>query len=349
VATEKTSVDGLFQAVNEMIGRLPLQDCTWETNPVTRETGWKAPHGKAFKITGSFGLDTDGPDIAYCVQPLDSFDLYISRDSVRYQELLAENNGNQEAALRAYKHHNDDDWIDIPDLFEGKWLIMKPEPKNGQFKLDEKGEMRAPQIMVKGDVISTYEHDLFGILKGIHGPRGESVPYSLETGEIVWHRYQATAVIGSSRIELVDFQDIEPEFFIPDEKPKEIEIVSFPESTGRGTSFEYALRYRLTEEERIDAKLRMARWKHPFDDDILGRNGVVAFRRDWVEWEDDKLIDAILATSATGVFPEERKIVTTTSLARELFESLRPDPFSESTTLFTARTMEEALEKGRQS
>lgn len=101
MATERTSVDGLFQAVNEMLSSVSLQGCTWETSPVTQESGWKAPKGKAFRITGKFKIDSDQSDIVYWSQPIDSYDLYIARDPDRYQELLAENNGDEEATIKS--------------------------------------------------------------------------------------------------------------------------------------------------------------------------------------------------------------------------------------------------------
>jgi hypothetical protein len=307
--TEKVSVEELFNAVGSMLKDLPFTDCTREQNTITGEWAFRAPEGKAFRVTGRFQIDSDQSDAIYMFRPIESFDLYVARNPQRFQDLLVRNNGDEEAALDEYKWDNDDEeWMDVPKYFDGKLLVVLPDI-SAAFKV-EHSKTDSPSVMVKKDVVATYEHDYFIKLDGVRGSRGETVFYEPATGQNVWTQTFATVVVGFSRIEMVDFEDVQPDLFIPEEKPKEIEIVSFPETTIRGTSFEYAKLYRLTEEERIDAMLRCARFGLPFDDDILGRNGVVVFRRDWVEYEDDKLIDAILATSSTGVLPKEDKLIT---------------------------------------
>lgn len=116
-----------LKKLGPIIKDLPLEKCSFEQNPVTREWGWLAPKGTAFKVTGQFVVDADLTDPAYPhnSHPLSSVDLIKSEYSELYKKFMDESNGDEKFALEELEREQYDDGIlGLPEIFIGKWLTI---------------------------------------------------------------------------------------------------------------------------------------------------------------------------------------------------------------------------------
>ena len=111
--------------INKVLASLPLQTCSIEANPVTGESGWKAPHGKLFRVTGRFSINwlESHPNWP---QPQDSSDLLRAGNHMLYKRLLKKAKGDDKKALSDLLQELDLDEFNgymPPTSFEGKWLV----------------------------------------------------------------------------------------------------------------------------------------------------------------------------------------------------------------------------------
>ncbi len=194
-----------LEALREIFVALPLDSCTLEPNPVTGETGWRAPEGFAFRLTGQFRIDSTQTDPMYWYRPQESRELLIAENPEAYKNCMREAETDEEYALyllleRIQDYHGE---LDAPTSFTGKWLVVDR---------DNEG------ICVKSDVHAWYDQQTIGIIHNITPDvkDGQSVVFESNEGFIAWKQLFASAILGKCKIELVEQADQKPEFFIPE-------------------------------------------------------------------------------------------------------------------------------------
>ncbi|SRR5258708_2252004 len=116
-----------LEKLHPIIKDLPLEKCSFERNPITREWGWLAPKGFTFKVTGQFVVDSDLTDPAYphWSHPLSSVDLIKSEYPELYKKLMEESDGDEKFVLEELEREQYDDGVrGLPESFIGKWLTI---------------------------------------------------------------------------------------------------------------------------------------------------------------------------------------------------------------------------------
>lgn len=197
---------------------LPLEKCTREVcNLATGEIAWKAPEGKAFKVTGQFEVFFGQSDLEtdYWSMPQPSMEYLKTLYDKDYKRFLKQSNRNENEAIRLLIDDIQNGGIgpqiygdEMPvDFFIGKWLTTFPNLTSKE--LPEKLE-----IKVKNDIDAWCEkrfaHNIYDI-----NPQSDIITsLSFESDAITehWKQYHAYLVLGKSKIQLVDYQEKEKKF-----------------------------------------------------------------------------------------------------------------------------------------
>jgi len=214
----KISSEAEWKEFSSLLGSLPLENCTRECNPVTKEWGWKAPEGKAFRISGQFVVyyDADSSDMTTC-RPLGSADFLKEEYGKKYADFLEETEGDEDEALSLLSNYVNEWDYGMPDkFFEGKWLMISPDFKQ-ELQLDEQNNLEVPELMIKRDIEARADREYFGLIKDI-SPQSQTITeVFFESKEIQehWSQDYASAVLGKCKIELVDCLEKEADFFVP--------------------------------------------------------------------------------------------------------------------------------------
>lgn len=245
-----------WDSVGQFLDGLLLADAPLEYCHVSKETGRKAPIGKAFRMTGQFWLNQDHFNDYFNGPPLQSTALFIADHQEHYDWLLDEFGGNEEKALkelRKDKKDRDFDFEDVPSEFTGKWLVVRlGEPLS---------------VRVKQNPIVWAERQTMAVIRP-HGEDSDEDPLVLDNYgplEVVWNQYCADGIVGKCSVELVDYEEPEESLFIPDTRDtSQIEKPEYLSPTPKST--EYPDYYRevfgieLTEEGRLEL-MRARRWE----------------------------------------------------------------------------------------
>jgi hypothetical protein len=235
---------------------LPLGDAPLEYCHVSKETGRKAPLGKAFRMTGQFWKEQDYSNYYENEAPLQSTALFIADNQEHYDWLLAEFGGDEERALeelRSDLKDNEFEFEDVPSEFTGKWLVVRlGNPLSVRVKQDP---MVLAQRQTLG-IVRPPEKDSYEdpIIMHDYGPL-----------QLVWYQYCADGVVGKCNVELVDYEEPEESLFVPEpENTSQIELPEYltptPKSTEYPEYYRQVLGIELTEEGRL-ALMRSRRWE----------------------------------------------------------------------------------------
>jgi len=223
---EPQSNNAEWEKLASLLGSLPLETCTRECNPITKEWGWKASQGKIFRISGQFvvSYDADPSDMSTC-RPLASADLLKEEHKKEYEDFLREAEGDEDEALRLLaKDENEWDYGVPYKFFEGKWLTISPDFKQN-LRLDEHRSLEIPILMVKKEIEANASRDYLSYIKDI-SPQSSAVTEVLFESSVIqehWHQDYVEVVLGKCKIDLLDFCEKKPEVFIP--KPIEDKIL----------------------------------------------------------------------------------------------------------------------------
>lgn len=224
---EKISKKVVWKKFASLVRKLPLEQCTFEQNPLTGERGWRAPQDKAFEISGHFVLNSDQLDGADWIGPNSSAALLKEEYKNKYDIALEEAEGDKAYAWQLFLDEIASDGMPAmaPTSFRGRWLVALPDLA-GSFSNNQE-----PSLTVKGEIEAWYEQDNFGFINDL-APDSDTVTscmYYSTKGVKKWQQYYACAVLGHCRIKMVDCPEEEQEFFLP--KPVKSEFVR-PEKNG---------------------------------------------------------------------------------------------------------------------
>jgi len=194
-----------------------FENCVYGCEPITKKNGWKAPEGKAFKITGQFELEKElkpNDDIQWGVKL--SFDKLTTEHPNEYKKFLDETLGDEKSAIQLLiEYFEYDEFMYAeneipPSFFIGKWLMFNHNYKN-------------QEISISINQINSwfkYEEDICEI-EDIDPRSTFRTPcmWIQKHKRFSWQRDSASAILNKCKIELIDFLE-EKNLYVP--KPEDI-------------------------------------------------------------------------------------------------------------------------------
>lgn len=219
-----------WKELSSLLGNLPLENCTRECNPVTKEWGWKAPKNKAFRISEQFIIYSDQLNVEDQSIPEESEDLLKEEHAAIFQEFLKETGGNEMEAMKLLVEDVHDGIFSgttPPRLFHGKWLVISPDLKEGSSPKDG---LLSPKLMIKADVMSWHDRGSYSQVIEDIVPQSKTITscmFESIKGFVRWRQYYAEAVLGKCKIELIDLPEEGVGFFVP--KPVDNQQLFLPE------------------------------------------------------------------------------------------------------------------------
>lgn len=196
-----------------------FESCVYGCEPITKKNGWKAPEGKAFKITGQFELEDElqPDDVITNTQRISqlSFDKLKTEHPNEYKKFLDETFGDEKSAIQLLiEYFGYDEFMYAeneipPSFFIGKWLMFDHNYKN-------------QEILISINQINSwfkYEEDICEIAD--IDPRSTfrtPCMWIQRHKRFSWQRDSASAILNQCKIELIEFLEENNNLYIPKSK-----------------------------------------------------------------------------------------------------------------------------------
>jgi hypothetical protein len=255
---------GDLEKLQNVLGSLPVKGIPREHCPVTRENGYRAPYGKAFRISGQFWRQMNFFNDYNNPAPRPSVSAFIAANQADYDWLMAEFGDNEQRALRELKGDKRDysgEYDDLPEEFIGKWLVISAG--------------RPVSIRVKQDIVARTERQNSRIINDLTSETRMEPIWMQEfgDGEVVWNQHYAEAVGGECQIELVDYEEEEQPLWLPEpvdhSRIERVEYLQAASSEELSSYYSIGLGRDLTNSERLELMRERRWWGNPLSDDPL--------------------------------------------------------------------------------
>lgn len=204
----------------DIFASLPLEGCIVTKNSLLasyeaeNETEYIAPAGQAFMLGGSFLEQSEASDFERgYIHPIESRQYFIDEHKAEIEKYQASGISMAQALelfMTDYCNNDDITWREPfipPEVFIGRTLAIRGN---------------SLQIVVKGPV----EADAEAGVKVIKLPTGNgserSTGMSIPDSNIWWQRQIAIGIFGECAVELVPYDEPEPELWLPKERTKEL-------------------------------------------------------------------------------------------------------------------------------
>lgn len=216
-STAWKDLEGIFRG-------LPLEACPYEQNPITKESGWHAPLGKGFKMTGVFFTWSNFSNIENIVPPQKSVEMLKAKYPQEYLAFLAEENRDERSAIERLVC--EDDQTEVVESFTGKWLVpfsavpdLLPEPE---------GNNGAPltHLAVRAETRTWYEEGYSLLLSDLLPDADVLVEHPENVGDPRWDQFYALAYPSQCQVEFVDIDEKEEGLYVPEPQGRDRLVVA---------------------------------------------------------------------------------------------------------------------------
>lgn len=271
VPGQHISRDELVAQVHE---ELPLEDAAVSRDDVTEDIIYKPPPGKAFRMTGDFSIYCDSNDVPG--EPTNSVARIKREHADLLDEFLEETKGDEVEALQltydevySYRLFSADEHVEQVHDFIG--ILLCIEVFGGKDDRPSRASISLRQI-----TDARVANEFVGINLAQEGQRENIIYFPMSRSGVEWFSLQALGDFGECAIELVDYEEPEPEPVLDAEQSEAKELYVPKNGATSDDIINYrnmSLRLSLSPQEREEWKRQIVREyrevRMPLEDDPL--------------------------------------------------------------------------------